>query len=80
MIKQNLIIYSIPILSEILRELEFEINFNIIEISNFRELNKQKYVNSLIIINQNKSLELSNATKLDFPIKLSKLIEKVNIQ
>ena len=80
MIKQNLIIYSIPILSEILRELEFEINFNIIEISNFRELNKQKYVNSLIIINQNKSLELSNAIKLDFPIKLSKLIEKVNIQ
>ncbi len=80
MIKQNLIIYSIPILSEILRELELEINFNIIEISNFKELIKEKNVNSLIIINQNKSVQDSNAIKLDFPIKLSKLIEKVNIQ
>jgi len=80
MIKQNLLIYSIPILYEILKEHEDEINFNIIEISSFKELNNQKYTNSLVILSKNKSVQFSNVIKLDFPIKISKLIEKINIQ
>ena len=48
MIKQNLVIYSIPILSEILKEIEDEINFSIVEISNLKELNKHNLANSLV--------------------------------
>tara|TARA_B100000900_G_C20527740_1_gene694933 strand:- start:354 stop:914 length:561 start_codon:yes stop_codon:yes gene_type:complete len=80
MIKQNLIIYSIPILSEILKEIEDEINFSIVEISNLKELNKQNLTSSLVLINNNKDLDFANAIKLDFPIKVTKLIEKINIQ
>tara|TARA_X000000368_G_scaffold351524_1_gene292111 strand:- start:526 stop:1086 length:561 start_codon:yes stop_codon:yes gene_type:complete len=80
MIKQNLAIYSIPILSEILIELEDEINFNVIEISNYKELNNKKLNSCLVLINKNKTLDYVNVIKLDFPIKVSKLIEKINIQ
>ena len=66
MIKQNLVIYSIPILSEILREIEDEINFSVVEISNLKELNKQNLANSLVLINNNKSVDFANVIKLDF--------------
>lgn len=80
MIKQNLVIYSIPILSEILKEIEDEINFSIVEISNLKELNKHNLANSLVLINNNKVVDFTNVIKLDFPIKVTKLIEKINIQ
>ena len=80
MIKQNLVIYSIPILSEILKELEDEINFNVTEISNHKKLNIQKLDNCLVLMSKNKTLDYGNVIKLDFPIKISKLIEKINIQ
>lgn len=80
MIKQNLIIYSIPILCEILKEIEDEINFGIIETSNLKELNKEKLTNCLVLVNNSKAVDFANAIKLDFPIKVSKLIEKINIQ
>ena len=44
MIKQNLIIYSIPILSEILKELENDIEYSIIEVSNNEQLNKKEMI------------------------------------
>ena len=80
MIKQNLIIYSIPMLYKILRELQNKINFNIIEISNLKELNNKKFSNSLVITDKNISAKISNVVKIEFPIHLSKLIEKVNVQ
>ncbi len=49
MTKQNLVIYSIPTLSEILKELEDKINFNVIEISNYKEFNNQKLNSSLVL-------------------------------
>ena len=60
MIKQNLVIYSIPILSEILKEIEDEINFSIVEISNLKELNKHNLANSLVLINNNKAVDFTN--------------------
>ena len=79
MIKQNLIIYSIPILSEILKELENDIEYSIIEVSNNEQLNKKELSKCLILTNR-KNSKFSNVIKLDFPIKISKLIEKINIQ
>ncbi len=80
MIKQNLIIYSIPILSEILKEIEDEINFSVVETSNLKELNTSNLKNSLILINDTNSIDLSNVIKLNFPIRIFKLIEMINIQ
>ena len=80
MIKQNLVIYSIPILSEILKEMKDEINFSIVEISNLKELNMQELNSSLVLIRNNKDIDFVNVIKLDFPIKVTKLIEKINIQ
>ena len=79
MIKQNLIIYSIPILSEILKELENDIEYSIIDVSNDEQLSKEELSKSLILTD-GKHNKFVNAIKLDFPIKISKLIEKINIQ
>ena len=57
------------ILSEILKEIEDEINFSIVEISNLKELNKQNLANSLVLINNNKAVDFTNAIKLDFLLK-----------
>ena len=79
MIKQNLIIYSNPILYDILKELEKEINYNVEQIYSDAELNDKEFSQYLIISNK-KTNKFLNAIKLDFPLKISKLIEKVNIQ
>ena len=79
MIKQNLIIYSNPILYDILKELEKEINYNVEQIFSDAELNDKEFSEYLILSNK-KINKISNAIKLDFPLKISKLIEKVNIQ
>ena len=67
-------------LYKILKELEDKINFNIIEISNPKQLNNSKFSNCLVITDKNISAKISNVVKMEFPIKLSKLIEKVNVQ
>ena len=79
MIKQNLIIYSNPTLYDILKELEKEINYNVEQIFSDAELNDKEFSEYLILSNK-KINKISNAIKLDFPLKISKLIEKVNIQ
>ena len=79
MIKQNLIIYSNPILYDILKELEKEINYNVEQIFSDAELNDKEFSQYLILSNK-KTNKISNTMKLDFPLKISKLIEKVNIQ
>ena len=79
MIKQNLIIYSNSILYDILKELEKEINYNVEQIFSEAELNDKEFSQYLILSNK-KTNKISNAIKLDFPLKISKLIEKVNIQ
>jgi len=78
-IKQNLVIYSIPILTEILKEIEDDIEYSIIDVSNDDELNNKEISKCLILTNR-KLIKYANAIKLDFPIKISKLVEKINIQ
>lgn len=78
-IKQNLAIYSIPILFDILREIEEEINYNLINISSVNDLKKKIKIGDIVITKKN-NLQIDNKIEITFPIKISKLIEKINIQ
>ena len=80
--KQDLIIFKFNTLYEIIKELEENLNFRIFEASNEKTLNDT--INSsqnYLIITQKKINDKDNQFVLNqFPIKVSKLIEKLNIQ
>ena len=82
MSNQNLIIYNFKSLYLILEELEEYLNFKILVAHNTKDL-KDKIKNSknYLIISQKKINDIDNQFILDsVPIKISKLIEKINIQ
>lgn len=79
MIKQNIIIYAIPILYKVLKELETELDYNIIYVSNKKNLLDKNLSNYVILCNQ-KNLNFDNSIELLFPIKIWKLKELINIQ
>ena len=79
MIKQNLIIYSNPILYEILKEIEDEIEYNVEEFLSDKQLSSEEFSQNIVLTNKKKS-KISNSIELNFPLKVSKLIEQVNIQ
>ena len=79
MIKQNLVIYSIPILFKILKEIENETNFNILYVSNKKDFDNQNFSDFLILV-QKKKLPYNNVLELTLPIKITKLIEIINIE
>ena len=79
MIKQNLIIYSNPILYEILKELENEIEYNLSQISSEEDLSSEEISHNLVLTNK-KNSKILNSIEFKFPLKISKLIEKVNIE
>tara|TARA_A100001015_G_scaffold174653_1_gene194169 strand:+ start:688 stop:1248 length:561 start_codon:yes stop_codon:yes gene_type:complete len=79
---QTLVIYDFKILYEILYELKFFINFNIINVDktkNLKPYNKESS-NFLLVSNRkikdsNNQLEITN-----FPIEITKLIENISIK
>jgi len=80
---QYLIIYQFTSLYEILKELEFDLNFKIIQALNDKSLNdaiksqKKKY----LIITKKKLSSFNNQyVPNDLPIKLTKLMENFNIE
>ena len=79
---QNLIIFNFKSLYVILKELEEHLNFKILESLNIKNLNdKVKNSKNYLIIAQKKLNNVSNQLILDnVPIRISKLIEKINIQ
>ncbi len=79
---QNLIIYKFNSLYHILKEIENELNFTVEEITSEKILYEQiKSSSSSLIITKCKNLNLNNQIYLkDFPIKIKKLIEKLNIE
>ena len=79
---QNLIIFNFNSLYLILKELEEYLNFKILESSNIRNLNEEiKNSKNYLIISQKKVNDISNQFILsNLPIKISKLIEKLNVQ
>jgi hypothetical protein len=82
MSNQNLIIFNFKSLYLILEELEEYLNFKILDVPNIKELNdKIKNSKNYLIISQKKMNDFDNQFVLDnIPIKISKLIEKINIQ
>ena len=79
MIKQNLAIYSIPILYKILKELETDLNYNIIYIPNKKKLENHDLSNFLVI-SEKENFKFNNFLQIHFPLKIYKLIERINIQ
>ena len=79
---QNIIVYRFNSLYQILKELEEDINFRIIEISNEKSLiNEIKNLNNYLIITKKQILKFNNQFILSqLPIKIFKIIEKLNIE
>tara|TARA_B100001123_G_C14811935_1_gene828686 strand:- start:132 stop:695 length:564 start_codon:yes stop_codon:yes gene_type:complete len=78
---QTLIIYDFQVLFDIFNEIKTNLNFNLINISkkDHSKLELEKIDNYLIISNK-KIKNLENQFILDnFPLKISKLIETINI-
>ena len=80
--KQNLIVYQFNTLLELLKELEENLNFKILEAKNENSLKEKINISKkYIIITKKKLLGKDNQIVMEkFPIKLNKLIEKLNIQ
>ena len=79
---QNLIIYQFNPLYQILKELEQDLNFKIIESLNEKSLNNQiEKLNNYLIITKKKILNVEYQLVFEhLPIKIFKLIEKLNIE
>ena len=79
---QNLIIFQFSSLYQILKELEQNLNFTITEVSSEKKLNLEtKNLNNYIIITKRNFLNIQEQYILDrLPIKIFKLIEKLNVQ
>ena len=82
MSSQNLIIYKFTSLYHILEELGLDLNFKINFADNENSLNdKVNKLNNHLIISNKKYSDISNLFVLDnFPIKIFKLVEKINIE
>ena len=79
---QNIIVYRFNLLYQILKELEEDIHFKIIEISDEKTLtNEIKNLNNYLIITKKQILKFNNQFVLSqLPIKIFKMIEKLNIE
>ena len=78
----NLIIYQFPFLFQILKELDEELNFEILEILNEKSLNNEIVnLKNYLLITKKKLPNIDNQYIFDhLPIKISKLVEKLNIK
>ena len=82
MINQNIIVYQFNSLYKILKEVEQDIKFNIIEVLDEKSLKSEieKLQNYLVVSNK-KIISVKNQLIMnDFPLKINKIIEKVNIE
>ena len=77
---QTLVIYDFKVLYEILSEIENHLNFNLIKINKFKELNFNSLGNYLIITDK-KNKDLKDQIIINkIPIDINKLIESINIK
>ncbi len=79
---QNLIIYKLNPLYDILEELSLDLNFKISSIKDENSLNQEtKNYNNYIVVSKKRYSNISNQFVLkNKPIKIIKLIEKINIE
>ena len=78
----NLIIYQFKPMYSIFKELENNLNFEIFEVTNEKNLyNQLTTLKSYLILSKKKIHNVENYLIIEnFPIKLSKLLEKINIE
>tara|TARA_Y100000768_G_C23797764_1_gene595660 strand:+ start:188 stop:751 length:564 start_codon:yes stop_codon:yes gene_type:complete len=81
MSKQNLIIFQLPTLFKILKELDQHLNFNIIEAKNEKDIiDNIQIIDQYLLISKKETNLTDKQFVFDFsPIKIVKLIEKINI-
>ena len=79
---QNLIIYKFTTLYRILEELSLDLNFKISFADSEKSLkDKVKKLSNYLVISNKKYLDFDNQFFLkNTPIKISKLVEKINIE
>ena len=79
---QIIIVYRFNSLYQILKEIEKNINFSVIEVSTEKSLiNKIKSLNNFLIVTKKKISNLDHQLILNqSPIKIFKIIEKLNIE
>ena len=79
---QILVLYKLNTLYHIFKELNLNLNFKIIKAENEKELiSKISNLENYLILTEVKQNNFSNQFHIDsFPIKIFKLIEKINIQ
>ena len=79
---QNLIIYKFDVLYHILKELDEDLNFKVLQIKDDKILNSEiKKLDDYLIITKKNNSNLKNSVFLErFPLRLNKLIEKFNIE
>ncbi len=79
---QNIIIYRFNSLYQILKELEFELSFKIVQANNKISLDKSiENMDDYLVITQNKITDIKHQFICNFfPITILKLIEKINIE
>lgn len=77
-----LIVYRLNPLYKVLKELEYEINFRVIETLDEKSLNSLiQNLKSYYILTKKEILRLNNQLVLrQFPIKITKIIEQLNIK
>ena len=82
MINSNLVIYKQRILFKILAELEQDLNFKIFKINNEKSLEQEiQKLDNYIVITKKKIFNITNQMIFDqYPIKISKLVEKINVE
>ena len=80
--KKILIIYKFKIFYEIIKELDKDLNFEIHEVTDESDLIKKTInLSNYIIFSKKKLLNKTNQLIINqFPIKISKLTEKINIE
>ena len=82
MINSNLVIYKQRILFKILAELEQDLNFKIFKINNEKSLEQEiQKLDNYIVITKKKIFNITNQMIFDqYPVKISKLVEKINVE
>ena len=80
--KANLIIYKQSSLYKILHELDQDLNFQIIDVQNGDDLKKKgELLDNYVVIKKKKIPDFTNLLILDnYPIKIQKLLELINIE
>ena len=81
MSKHSVLIYNIPILFDIFNEIKENFDFEIHNLKNLENINKDKFYNFLILTDEKNRIKgIKNQLIIDkFPIRVKQIVEKINL-